>query len=133
MFVFDPLAIALVLASNFAFSRIKIQNSEEPQLQTPPLKDLREEESIVNDEMEITFETTLDPQIAIESPVQNHEEIKQDSEEESNENLDKYNEKVFGGYKASKNFQVLNQKNKTATAQAQRIRILALKYKYQTA
>jgi archaellum component FlaC len=100
MFVFDPLAIALVLASNFAFSRIKIQNSEEPQLQTPPLKDLREEESIVNDEMEITFETTLDPQIAIESPVQNHEEIKQDSEEESNENLDKYNEKVFGGYKA---------------------------------
>jgi hypothetical protein len=40
---------------------------------------------------------------------------------------------VFGGYKASKHFQDLNQKNKTATAQAQRIRILALKYKYQTA
>jgi hypothetical protein len=40
---------------------------------------------------------------------------------------------VFGGYKASKHYQDLNQKNKTATAQAQRIRILALKYKYQTA
>lgn len=99
MFVFDPLAIALVLASNFAFSKIKSQDPQELQSPTPTPKDLVEEEPIEENGIEIRYESGTDPQISIKSLVQDQEEIKPDSEEESNKNLDKYNEKVFGGYR----------------------------------
>jgi len=99
MFVFDPLAIALVLASNFAFSKIKSLDIQKQEIVSQPSIEVINEKPISQRGIDLKFNTQSERQISINDLVQNQQEIKLDSEEKSNENLDKYNEKVFGGYK----------------------------------
>lgn len=95
MLVFDPLAIALVLAANFAFSKSK-EDVEEVEKGE---KDLKEEEKTVT-ERKISFKKdNTDPQIKIEDILEKEKEEEGDKLKESLEKKDKYTKEEYGGYK----------------------------------
>jgi hypothetical protein len=107
MLVFDPLAIALVLAANFAFSKSKENNEEikddhvTEKLEIEDQQEAKKEEETL-EKKRIEFqkdnsETTIEIKDFIKKEVEEKEEEK----EVSSEKKDKYTKEEFGGYKST--------------------------------
>ncbi len=117
MLVFDPLAIALVLAANFAFSRIKEETETEDR---PEIKSELEsvEESPIEEEkldfiaqpdpIDIKFKEEKESSLSISEVIKNETVNTEVNPEESSGIKDKYNEDEFGGYKIKKNIKPIN-------------------------
>ena len=93
MLVFDPLAIALVLASNFAFSRAKEQTEKIQEEKSG------NEEKIIPSK-KIQFEKEHDTESIKIEDIMLKEDM--DQYQESPEESDKYTKEEFGGYKSNK-------------------------------
>lgn len=92
MLVFDPLAIALVLASNFAFSRAKDQ--------TENIQGKKSREEKVIPSKKIQFRREPDTASLKIDEILSKEDM--DQYQESLEESDKYIKEEFGGYKSNK-------------------------------
>ena len=108
MLVFDPLAIALVLAANFAFSKSKENNDEQkedPALIKPAIADHQEtkEESVEHRVEKIIEFQKEDPEntIGINDFIKKEPGEKEEVNEVSQEEKDKYTKEEFGGYKST--------------------------------
>jgi len=107
MLVFDPLAIALVLASNFAFSKIKEEDNsqEETKPQEEEIQEesheLKIEEIKEENHIDIKFNKDIsDPLLDIKEIAKNEEENIQVEAQDLAQSNDKYSNGEFGGYKA---------------------------------
>ena len=107
MLVFDPLAIALVLASNFAFSKIKEEDNsqEETKSQEEEIQEesheLKIEEIKEKNHIDIKFNNDIsDPLLDIKEIAKNEEENIQVEAQDLDQSNDKYSNGEFGGYKA---------------------------------
>lgn len=99
MLVFDPLAIALVIAANFAFE--KVGDKKEEEIENKPLEEKEKKEELVIEEKEekkgipIVFKRNNSKRIKVTDL-----NVKEKIREVSNENKDTYN-KDFEGFKVT--------------------------------
>jgi archaellum component FlaC len=106
MLVFDPLAIALVLAANFAFSKIKEEDTkiieakiEEIKIKEENLQEEYTQETPATTPISIKFKGESEAHLNISEMVKSREENIENPKEELEGIKDKYNEEDFGGYK----------------------------------
>jgi hypothetical protein len=107
MLVFDPLAIALVLAANYAFTKSKENNEEikaDPVTEKLEIEDQqevkKEEESLVKKRIEFQKENS-ETTMKIKNFVEKEFKEKEEENEVSSEKKDKYTKEEFGGYKST--------------------------------
>lgn len=114
MLVFDPLAIALVLAANFAFTKIKEEDEENSKKENNKIEDTntpiildnepQPDQIVVEQEkkdntIKLMFNQEEGSNISISEIIKNDVANIEDTNQNSEVTTDKYNDGEFGGYK----------------------------------